>query len=166
VDLDALVSDWLTVPDVAERLGVDVTRVRAMIKEHRLVAVRRGPNGVLSVPALCLDGAAPVKGLPGTLVMLADFGYSDEETVEWLFSVEEGERYAELRGVQLTGTVRLDPDPELIVETWTGLMVKYEGFDSEQAAGFRRIAAAKAATQVALVFEPTQVVSWDHRKLS
>jgi excisionase family DNA binding protein len=89
VDLDALVSDWLTVPDVAERLGVDVTRVRAMIKEHRLVAVRRGPNGALSVPALCLDGAAPIKGLPGTLVMLADFGYSDEETVEWLFSVEE-----------------------------------------------------------------------------
>jgi PPOX class probable F420-dependent enzyme len=80
--------------------------------------------------------------------------------------VEEGERYAELRGVQLTGTVRLDPDPELIVETWTGLMVKYESFDAEQAAGFRRIAAAKAATQVALVFEPTQVVSWDHRKLS
>lgn len=79
--------------------------------------------------------------------------------------VEAGDRYAELRGVQLTGTVRLDPDPELVVDTWTGLMVKYEGFDAEQAAGFRRVAAAKAATQVALVLEPTRVVSWDHRKL-
>jgi excisionase family DNA binding protein len=88
VDLDALVSDWLTVPDVAERLGVDVTRVRAMLKEHRLVAVRRGENNVLSVPALLLDGSVLVKGLPGTLVMLADFGYRPAEMVHWLFSVE------------------------------------------------------------------------------
>ena len=89
MDLDALVSDWLTVPDAAERLGVDVTRVRTMIKEHRLVAVRRGENNVLSLPALLLDGSLPVKGLPGTLVMLADFGFSPEEAVEWLFSEEE-----------------------------------------------------------------------------
>jgi excisionase family DNA binding protein len=89
VDLDVLVPEWLTVPDAAERLGVDVTRVRAMIKEHALVAVRRGERGVLSIPALLLDGSVPVKGLRGTLVMLADFGYSDEEMVRWLFAPED-----------------------------------------------------------------------------
>jgi excisionase family DNA binding protein len=89
VDLDVLVPAWLTVPDAAERLGVDVTRVRAMIKEHTLVAVRRGERGVLSIPGDLLDGSVPVKGLHGTLMMLADFGYSDEEMVHWLFSVED-----------------------------------------------------------------------------
>lgn len=80
--------------------------------------------------------------------------------------IEDGERYAELRGVQLTGEVRVvDDDPEMVVDIWTGLMVKYEAFDAEQAEAFRRVAAAKAPTQVALILEPTQVVSWDHRKL-
>src|SRR4051812_10476616 len=37
--------------------------------------------------------------------------------------IEDGERYAELRGVQLTGTMRvIDDDPALVVEIWVGLM--------------------------------------------
>lgn len=89
VDLDALVQDWLTVPEAAERLGVDVTRIRTMIKENALVAVRRGERSVLSVPAALLAGNAPVKGLGGTLTMLADFGYAPEEMVQWLFAEED-----------------------------------------------------------------------------
>jgi PPOX class probable F420-dependent enzyme len=81
--------------------------------------------------------------------------------------VESGDRYAELRGVQLTGEVRLvDDDPELVVEIWTGLMVKYEGLSDSEAADFASVARSKAASQVVLLLEPTQVVSWDHRKLS
>lgn len=89
MDVDSLVSEWLTVPDAAEALGVDVTRVRAMIKELRLLAVRRGERAVLSIPAALLQDGEPVKGLRGTLMMLADFGYSDEEMVDWLFSPED-----------------------------------------------------------------------------
>jgi len=78
--------------------------------------------------------------------------------------IEDGDRYAELRGVQLTGTVRLvDDDPELVVEIWTGLMAKYGEVDDLDA--FREYARSKAASQVVLILEPTQVVSWDHRKL-
>jgi hypothetical protein len=36
------------------------------------------------VPALFLDGPAIVKGLPGTLTVLHDAGYSDAEAVRWL----------------------------------------------------------------------------------
>ena len=89
VDLDVLVPEWLTVPEAAERLGVDVTRIRTMIKENALVAVRRGERNVLSLPAALLAGSAPVKGLGGTLTMLADFGYGPEEMVEWLFAEED-----------------------------------------------------------------------------
>lgn len=79
--------------------------------------------------------------------------------------VEDGERYADLRGAQLTGTVSISHDVDLIVSVWTGLMRKYEAFDEASLEAFEAIARTKAPTQVALILEPTQVVSWDHRKL-
>jgi hypothetical protein len=84
-DLDTLVPDWLTLPDVAERLGTDVSRVRRMLDERLLVAVRRGPRNVLSVP-LALVAPAPLPEMPGTVTVLADAGYSPEETLRWLFT--------------------------------------------------------------------------------
>jgi hypothetical protein len=75
--------DWLTLPDVAERLGVPVTRVRQMVREHRLLAERR--NGVLMVPAAFIREGSVVKGLSGLLTVLADAGYSDAEALGWLF---------------------------------------------------------------------------------
>ena len=53
-DLDALITDWLTLPDVAERLDVEVSRVRRLIEEDQLLAVRRGDPVVRVVPALML----------------------------------------------------------------------------------------------------------------
>jgi hypothetical protein len=75
--------NWLTLPDVAEALGVPVTRVRQMVRDHTLVARRE--NGILQVPADFIRGGAVLKGLPGLLTLLADAGYSDEESLDWLF---------------------------------------------------------------------------------
>ncbi|WP_049574528.1 Rv2175c family DNA-binding protein [Streptomyces sp. SBT349] len=86
---DALVPAWLTVPDIAEDLGVEVTRVRQLIKEGQLIAVRRGENRVLQVPAAFIDGEKIVKGLVGTLTLLRDDGFSDEEMLEWLFTPDD-----------------------------------------------------------------------------
>ncbi|MCM0638316.1 Rv2175c family DNA-binding protein [Cellulomonas wangsupingiae] len=105
-DLDQLVGSWLTLPDVAQMLGVDTGRVRRLLQERRLVGVRRGSPPVLSVPAdLLVPGhlanpAAPdvpsddkpwtvLASLQGTLTVLADDGFSDEETIGWLFAVED-----------------------------------------------------------------------------
>jgi hypothetical protein len=71
---------------VAERLGLDITRIRPMIKEGQLIAVRRGENKVLMVPADFIGDGAITKGLSGTLTVLKDDGYSDEEALEWLFT--------------------------------------------------------------------------------
>ena len=79
--------------------------------------------------------------------------------------VEAGQRYVELRGVQLTGTVELVDDPELVADMLTGLAMKYEGLDPQHAAGFRAAALAKAGKQVALRLRVDRLVSWDHRKL-
>ena len=86
---DALVPAWLTVPEVAEALGVEVTRVRQLIKEGQLIAVRRGENRVLQVPAAFIDGDRIVKGLVGTLTLLRDDGFTDEEMLEWLFTPDD-----------------------------------------------------------------------------
>jgi len=84
--IDALVPSWLNVPDIAERLGVEVTRVRQLIKEGQLIAVRRGENRVLMVPEDFIGEDRVVKGLFGTLTLLKDDGFSDEEALEWLFT--------------------------------------------------------------------------------
>jgi hypothetical protein len=81
-----LVPSWLTLPDVAERLGLEVTRIRPLIKEGQLIAVRRGENRVLMVPADFIDEDKIVKGLAGTLTLLKDDRFSDEEALEWLFT--------------------------------------------------------------------------------
>lgn len=90
-DLDALVGDWLTLPDVADALGTDVGRVRRLLQEQRFVAVRRGERSVLSVPAAFLQATADggsqlVPSLQGTLVLLADAGFDAVAAVRWLFT--------------------------------------------------------------------------------
>lgn len=103
-DLDALVGEWLPLPDVAERLGRDVGAVRRLVEDRSLVALRRGDRGVLSVPAgflVPIDGGWQViPALAGTLTLLADAGFSDEAAVRWLFTPDDS-----LRGLG-TGPVR------------------------------------------------------------
>jgi hypothetical protein len=88
-ELEKLVPAWLTLPEVAERLDLPVNRARQLLKEHQLVAVRRGASNALSVPAAFLDGKQIVKGLPGTLTLLADNSFTVEESVRWLFTPDE-----------------------------------------------------------------------------
>lgn len=91
---DLRVDAWLNLPDVAERLGIDVGRVRRLIQERRLFAVRQGERQILSVPERFLvrttdDGWEVVPALQGTLVLLTDAGFSDEEAIRWLFTPDE-----------------------------------------------------------------------------
>jgi hypothetical protein len=78
----------LPLPDVADRLGLPVTKVRQALRDGQLLAVRRA--GVLSVPALFLtDDGEVVKGLPGTITVLADAGFSPDDMLRWLFEPDE-----------------------------------------------------------------------------
>jgi hypothetical protein len=88
-DVDTLVTSWLTLPELAERLGSDVSRVRQLVRDRQVLAVRRGENNVLMVPEVFAQDGRVLKGLPGTLTLLADARYSDEEAMRWLFSPDD-----------------------------------------------------------------------------
>jgi hypothetical protein len=78
---------WLTIPDLAERFNLPLGKVRRLIEERYLAAVRL--DGVLRVPADFVDGSEPLHDLRGTLILLHDNGYTDEEAVDWLLG-EDG----------------------------------------------------------------------------
>jgi hypothetical protein len=78
---------WLTVPDIAQRLGVPITRVHQMLRDHQLLAVRR--EGVLRVPVELVAGRTVLKHLPGVLTLLHDAGYNDEEALRWLYTPDD-----------------------------------------------------------------------------
>lgn len=83
--VDAL-GGWLTVPEVAERLGLPLNRVRQLLGERQLLAVRRGENKALYVPAVFVPGDRILKGLPGAITVLGDAGYDDAAALRWLFT--------------------------------------------------------------------------------
>jgi hypothetical protein len=98
---DSLVSSWLPLPDVADRLGIDVSRVRQLVRERQLIAVRRGEQHTLQVPEAFIDEGKVLKGLPGALTLLADNGFSDDEALRWLFTEDDslpGSPVVALRG--------------------------------------------------------------------
>jgi excisionase family DNA binding protein len=79
--------EWLTVPDVAERLGLTPSRVRRLIEDRHLAALRR--DGVLQIPSVFLVEDEPLGELRGTLTVLSDNGFSDDEAVQWLLETED-----------------------------------------------------------------------------
>ena len=79
--------EWLTVPDLVERLGQTPSRIRKLIDDRHLLAARI--DGVLKVPASFLRDDAPLPELHGTAMVLADAGFSDDEAVEWLLGEED-----------------------------------------------------------------------------
>jgi hypothetical protein len=79
----------LALPDVAERLGLNVNRVRQLVRDGQLLAVRRGERNVLQVPADFVCEGRVLKGLPGLLTLLRDAGYADEEVLRWLYTPDD-----------------------------------------------------------------------------
>ena len=85
---DALVGEWLSLPEVARLLGIPAGRVKQLLRDRKLLAVTR-PEGTLAVPAAFLDGPQIVKGLCGTLTLLFDCGFDEPEALRWLFTADE-----------------------------------------------------------------------------
>jgi hypothetical protein len=104
-DLDVQIDDWSTLPDVSEQLGIDVSRVRQLVNERQVLAVRR--DGVLRIPSIFIQDGKVLKGLPGVLTVLQDNGYDDTEALRWLFTPDDSlpgtpvQALAENRGTEV-----------------------------------------------------------------
>ncbi len=78
---------WLTIPDLTELLGLKVSQVRRLIEDRSLLASKI--DGVWKVPEAFIVDGEPMSELRGTLVVLSDSGFNDEEAMRWLLSEEE-----------------------------------------------------------------------------
>ena len=81
-------TSWLTVPDVAERLDTIPGKVRRLVEDRALLGQKI--EGVFCIPEAFLNGEEPLKDLAGTVIVLLDGGFSEEEAVEWPLSDHEG----------------------------------------------------------------------------
>jgi hypothetical protein len=80
-------AEWLTMPDLVEVLDVPLGRVRRLIDEHYLVGSRRG--GVFAVPSVFIVDGHPLSSLRGTIIVLQDAGFTDDELIDWLLEDDE-----------------------------------------------------------------------------
>jgi len=89
VDLGALIPEWLDWKAAAGALGVSVSKVRQLIREHQLAAAVPREGAGQQVPAeLIMDGEI-VKGVPGLLTLLHDGEYDDREILAWMFTADD-----------------------------------------------------------------------------
>lgn len=76
--------------------------------------------------------------------------------------VETGERYEELRGVQIKGQATIIDDRETVQRYGELIFERYTGPLNE---GTRSLVTAQAAKRIVVVVNPVEIISWDHRKL-
>lgn len=75
---------------------------------------------------------------------------------------ETGERYEELRGVQIKGQAIIYDDVATVQRFGELIWERYTGPLDEKT---RPMVTAQAAKRIAVVVKPVEIVSWDHRKL-
>lgn len=76
--------------------------------------------------------------------------------------VESGQRYEELRGVQMKAQATLIDDRETVQRYGEAIFERYTGPLNDMT---RSLVAAQAAKRIVVLVNPVEVVSWDHRKL-
>lgn len=88
-DVESLVGAWLSVPEVADALGLPHRTVRRMIDDGELLSQRVGPNSAISVPAAFVKDGELLPALAGTITVLRDAHLTSEEALRWLFTPDE-----------------------------------------------------------------------------
>jgi len=81
-------TEWLTLPELVEILGEPLGRVRRLLDERHLIASRRNGGGP-QVPSVFLVDGRPLSSLRGTVFVLHDVGFSDDEAIDWLLSPDD-----------------------------------------------------------------------------
>jgi PPOX class probable F420-dependent enzyme len=136
--------------------------LRSFLAEQKIVSIATiGPNGRPHLVSLWYvpDGTE----LRGWTYAKSQKAKNLERDPRATLQVEDGVQYHELRGVMLECDVEIERDPANVEEYGAALFERYTG--GELAPELHEMIKKQAQKRVGLVFKPTRVVSWDHRKL-
>lgn len=82
----------LPTDEVCRLLGIEERRLKQLIRDRVLIEAR-GDDGVRGVPQEVLvkgaNGWEPLPFLQGTLTLLADDGFTAEESLAWLYAEQD-----------------------------------------------------------------------------
>lgn len=150
-------------PSLRDRIKMSEAELARFFDEERvLTCATIGPSGRPHLMPLWYvrDGLNLVAWTYGASQKVKNLERDGRATVQ----IEAGrDVYGELRGVMLECDVKVERDPERIVEAGLRLTERYAGADGGPEARERVLKQAKK--RVVLHFTPTRIVSWDHRKL-
>lgn len=80
-------TDWLSLRELAELTGETPGRVRRMFDDKQLIGSRRG--GTFTVPKVFLVDGEPLGSLRGTIFVLLDAGFTEDEAIDWLLGHDD-----------------------------------------------------------------------------
>jgi PPOX class probable F420-dependent enzyme len=147
-----------------DQIAMGPEEVRAFLEQQRtMILTTIGPDGVPDPVAMwfVLDGDDIWMRTYAKSQKVANIRRDSRVAV----LVEDGDRYAELRGVQISGRFELSDDIERICDIAAALLVKYEGLDPAHVPAAKEAYRPTAVKQVAMRLVPERTVSWDHAKL-
>ncbi len=78
------VDHWLSIDEVSDQLGISAAKVRRLIEEHVLFSVRVDKQPM--IPAHLIHEGEPLSSIRGTMLMLIDMEFSEEEAIQWLYA--------------------------------------------------------------------------------
>lgn len=148
-------------PSRREQIRMSEDEVRAYLVEQKTVIVATiGPNGRPHLMPLWFipDGLS----LRGWTFAKSQKAKNLERDPRATLQVEDGVEYQELRGVMLECDVELVRDVDRVADIGAELVDRYAGGSEDAKAAFRD----QARKRVGMLFQPTRIVSWDHRKLA
>ena len=75
--------------EAARLLGIEPRRIKQLVRDRHLFTIPL-PEGGRAIPREILvkaaDGWEPLFSLPGTLTLLADGGFTEDEAAAWLYT--------------------------------------------------------------------------------
>jgi PPOX class probable F420-dependent enzyme len=135
--------------------------VEAFLDEHRTATMcTMHPDGSIHAVAMSygfLDGALAIETKEKSQKV-----QNLRRDPRVTFLVEAGDRYEELRGVEIVGRARIIDDPDVVWQFGVAMYERHVGSYSEDQRAMLEQALAK---RVVVAVDASRVVSWDHRKM-
>jgi PPOX class probable F420-dependent enzyme len=148
-------------PSRRAAIAMTDAELRRFLQEERIVTIASiGPNGRPHLMPLWFVADGSV--ISGWTFAKSQKVKNLERKPQATLQVEAGDAYHELRGAMLECNVEIVRDVAKVAEIGTAVTRRYTGASGDEVPEMVRLQAPK---RVGLVFRPTRVASWDHRKL-